>query len=579
MGTSAAAKQPSLEIPGQYTWSFPGSPIKVQLALEMVERLDAELRGPSSGASKQGYLLGSVTGQTTQVLEFKAVRSLEPPSPAEIATGVPTPDAERTVGYYKVTKEAALRLNEDDIGLAESAFSRPYQVFLLIQTTESGPANATFFFWDEGRMCGDFPFLEFPLDAALLAKAEQDRIQTARKKVLQLETAQPAVSGEDGRPGRRRSGLRWVVWAGIGALLTGLCLAVFLALKFPGEVFPGRAFPGRAFLEKMWPGQFPAQRPPVPSGEVTPQIPQLGLQAQRQGGDLKVTWNRDADAIRTASSAVLSILADGQKREINLDLAQVRHGSIMYVPTADQVQMELIVTGPQTTVSESVIVLLPQTGAVQVKPVAPKRASALAYKLPAGAESVPPAAESTAGSTISDTISTLLAGPVDRKVPEPPPLIQPKSQAAPPHTRADSPTRANSGPPQNAAPSQAPAQQNAVAIQATPVPQPASPAPASSAALMPRYSPPEIDKRAPWTFPAALRPLVTKPKVVEVKVFIDEAGRVIKAEPVPSKAWVPQLMTTTAVRTATYYKFKPARRGDQPIPSEMILQFRFSPPQ
>jgi hypothetical protein len=550
MGMPAIAEDPAIKIPTRYTWSFPGAPVKVQLSLGVVERLQAELSKLPTDAPKEGYLLGSAAGRTTDILEFRSIADPERSSPADGAIPLALPEALQTVGYYKVTRETALRLTESDIDLAESVVPWPHQVFLLIQLAEPGPANATFFFWDGGRIRGDFAFLEFPFDAAWLAKAEQDRIQTAcnKKVVPQPELLQPAIPVEDSHP-RPRRGLPRALWSGIAGLVIGLSLIAFLAVS---------VFPRRSLLKQALPETSPAA-----GVDTRPKTLPLGLQAQRQGADLKVTWNGSSDAIRTASSGVLMILAGGEYRQIGLDVEQMRHGSIVYAPTADQIRIELTVHGSQGALSESVIVLLPQ-----MQPGASKRALSVRSSPPTNP--VPPAVDSHALAAVSDVISTLPPVPVNGNVLDaPPPVIQPvRPSVLPPGPTMNSDAKANSGKAPNTGTVQsptAPQSTNTASVQPSPVELP--------------FFPPEIDKASPLTFPADLTALIIKPKIVEIKVAIDVTGRVVKAEAMASKEWVPQLMTVTAVRAARLYRFKPARRGAQPIPSEMILQFRFNPPR
>jgi len=65
---------------------------------------------------------------------------------------------------------------------------------------------------------------------------------------------------------------------------------------------------------------------------------------------------------------------------------------------------------------------------------------------------------------------------------------------------------------------------------------------------------------------------------VEIKVSIDQAGRVVKAEPTPQQELLPQAMVQAAVEAARLCKFKPARIGNQPVPGEMVLKFDFNHP-
>jgi len=64
---------------------------------------------------------------------------------------------------------------------------------------------------------------------------------------------------------------------------------------------------------------------------------------------------------------------------------------------------------------------------------------------------------------------------------------------------------------------------------------------------------------------------------VEVKVLIDEAGRVLKADPVPQRTPVSSSLIGAARNAALLWRFEPAKRGGHPVQSEMILKFRFLP--
>jgi hypothetical protein len=57
--------------PGYYVWSFPGSPIKVHLALEVVKGMQAQLRDGGANAAGSGLLQGGISGQTTVVSGFQ----------------------------------------------------------------------------------------------------------------------------------------------------------------------------------------------------------------------------------------------------------------------------------------------------------------------------------------------------------------------------------------------------------------------------------------------------------------------------------------------------------------------------
>jgi TonB family protein len=99
-------------------------------------------------------------------------------------------------------------------------------------------------------------------------------------------------------------------------------------------------------------------------GNVTPtgsaqDSSQLALKVDRNGADVVITWNRDSDAVKKADHAVLAISDGPQHENVEMDLAQLRTGSIVYTPVTGDVvfRMEVSRAGQPTTGSESVRVL------------------------------------------------------------------------------------------------------------------------------------------------------------------------------------------------------------------------------
>ena len=90
------------------------------------------------------------------------------------------------------------------------------------------------------------------------------------------------------------------------------------------------------------------------------------------------------------------------------------------------------------------------------------------------------------------------------------------------------------------------------------------------------YHPPEPLRRVVPRFTAdALRSVAT-PLTVDVQVHVDAAGKVTQALIVPQRGLNP-FIVERVVGAARQWTFKPARRGDEPIPSEFVLQFRIAP--
>jgi len=62
--------------------------------------------------------------------------------------------------------------------------------------------------------------------------------------------------------------------------------------------------------------------------------------------------------------------------------------------------------------------------------------------------------------------------------------------------------------------------------------------------------------------------------VVEVIVTIDKNGKVMKAQGVPQRN-VSQFLINASVNAALQWRFEPARRDNQPVVSDSVLQFVF----
>jgi len=66
-----------------------------------------------------------------------------------------------------------------------------------------------------------------------------------------------------------------------------------------------------------------------------------------------------------------------------------------------------------------------------------------------------------------------------------------------------------------------------------------------------------------------------QPASVQVRVEIDAAGKVVKVTPVAENPENPRLVEA-ALEAAKAWLFQPARQDGRPVPSEMVLNFRFS---
>ena len=368
-----------MEILEYYNWWFPGCPVRVRLGLRVVERLQRRIQPatPGPAALEEGVLLGSVTSDGVSISDFAPLlRIRESPKAEAISALAKKPGHQMLLGYYRTCQEEDLRLNEDDFALAEAAFGEPYHVFLLIRTTGPSPATATFFFRDCGRMQGEVAFLDFPFDAQLLATAEEPRTKPMPPPEPSLGPIATATAAAVSRPAavsnpatavsapapipvpdRKSAGGARPTRKGLRLAVSSLFAVCFIAALVALGV---------RFLPEVYAR---LRQPPKTLNETT-----LGLRVDVENGNLRVTWNRNAEVIRNAASGTLSIQDGSATREIPLDQTQMRADGVLYSPTTDQVQIQLTVLGSKAA-AELVMAILPKAPRPQAEVPAPAAAS------------------------------------------------------------------------------------------------------------------------------------------------------------------------------------------------------------
>ena len=254
-----------------YAWWFPGSPVRVHLALEVIRRLRERLQLDQK-MTGEGLLFGKVAEAATEVLDFQpaAGRVLE-----AIASLCRDGGQPMLVGYYRIELSDSLRLTGADLELAQACFTKPYEVFLVIQPTGFGPPNASFFFHDKNGKMAEFSLLEFPFDPSLLAGEERERLRRSHKAAATRLAAPELSAPQPTAPGRRSGGRRMVV--------AGLILVGFLSAGWGIST-------NRGALQTWW--SRPSRETPVDPTAVPTLSLATGLRAKRENGDVQITWNR-----------------------------------------------------------------------------------------------------------------------------------------------------------------------------------------------------------------------------------------------------------------------------------------------
>ncbi|MFZ0589398.1 MAG: hypothetical protein WAM39_02830 [Bryobacteraceae bacterium] len=382
-----------------YTWSVPGAPVRVHVSLDVVRGIEDYLghEPPSlSGAiSKSGLLLGRIdVPRETRITGFQLLSITRPVEVEGALAGLKnSSDDLRVVGFFRTHDKDRLCLGPSDLSLAEALFQNPGCVFLLISPSETGPSNAGFFFWDVSGINGDFCFLEFPFDARVLPVSDRsaavkegaEAATSTNSAVAPIEdhscsshlvvdplhfrradTISPNLSihGREPRkiaatesptsltlsspcvlPDRRgvpdtRAPLNIAkaLWGLIRTLLA-FALGAGIAL-----VYSGSGISGLSALAAHGLG-------------AKPESLSLGLRVENQGAWLRISWDRAAPGVQSATQGLLEIKDGSKRREAQLDLHQLADGSVLYRPESGDVALLLKLRGKRGSVSESLRVL------------------------------------------------------------------------------------------------------------------------------------------------------------------------------------------------------------------------------
>jgi hypothetical protein len=355
---------PSLQAaPGYYVWELPEKQVVVHLNLAIIDRLSAEImRGfgavPKRGAEVGGLLLGTIEegGQTiVRVEDFESVACDYKRGPSYLFTaddGAAFDDAcgrsSSAVGYFRSHTREGMSLGPEDIELMESYFPSSSQITLLVKPFATKVSTASFFFREDG-LFQSAPLLEFPFrrreltgEAAPPRRSMLERVprrREGRRETGEITApmeyvseapaidlpAPPAYADSSLSTPRARSGWAWLP-------LSFIFLLLGVALGFQAALTMGPKAAGNG------------------AGDYS-----LGLTVIREGKNLSVKWNREATAVKAAQRGTLEIDDGGRAKQVDMDVAQLRNGSILLENASSTVRFHLIVY-PQEGVSVTQIV-------------------------------------------------------------------------------------------------------------------------------------------------------------------------------------------------------------------------------
>jgi protein TonB len=548
-----------------YVWEDPGDSIMVQITLDVVERLgeavELNLGTGARGVEIGGILLGHAlqgSGRIVQIDDFELVPcqhlrgasyTLAPRDRDGLSAQLARRHIGQVVGFFRSHTRPGLYLDQDDFTIISHYFSDPSQVFLVVRPAADTPAVGGFFFWEEGDINRRAPYRQFPFN--------RDQLVAGDFSIADRLAVVPAIPPSLERTSR------------------------LSAVRFPAPHFPWVAVPviagvvllaGLFVSLKNTPKAAPATTPlPGQSG------PPLRLEAERVDDTLELHWDPNAAAMRKADLGVLWITDGDQRVRRELTQQELAAGSTSYTPTSATVNFELQVltlsdhtnksvewAGAPSPADGTLAQNVPSPEPAQSSPIEPHTAvtqppvgpvDPAAAKLRAKRQT--PRREMT---PVAAPVESARLAPVD--VPPPPALAAP-SEKSPQKLVAVLPPRA-------------------VSLPKVPEPE-VTLEPVHGSAIkrvLHKISslgeneevdgvvlPSPIHKVSP-AIPPNSEP---GESFVDVKVSIDDTGNVSRAQLLSKKndlAWA-------SLNAARQWRFKPARKHDKAVASEIVLHFRF----
>jgi hypothetical protein len=396
-------------LPEGYLWEVPGAAIAVHLESAVIDDLLPEVMRafravPKRGAEVGGLLLGEVepsadpdrptlvrvnsfelvpcvyargpsyllTGEESAAFEQACERlraeasshssdahnafAVRLPSNAHNAFAVRSPSV---VGYFRSHTRPGLSLSPDDLDLLNRHFPNSFDIALLIRPFASEPAQAGFFFREQGAFQEQTP-LVFPFsrleptaetepepEAAPASPPlpERKRYRGGPRRLIPLPDEEelapsPAAAEkplepqfepqnqlEKTTPEPRSRSLGWL-WVPIAFLFLLLGAAAGFEVS---EILRGRV-------------------PMAPPVEFS-----LALHVVPDGDSLGVRWDPAAPGIRNAQSGLLQIQDGDYSQSVDLDSAHLRNGELLYHSSSPSARFQLTVyEGARVSVTETV---------------------------------------------------------------------------------------------------------------------------------------------------------------------------------------------------------------------------------
>jgi len=521
-----------------YLWQVPGKPVSVIVNLGVVDRLGLEVQTgcrslPRRGLEIGGLLLGTTRRSRGSIIveidDFELLESEHAVGPSYLMSG---DDRQRlkermrrraatrgpsVVGFYRSHTRKDFAITVEDVDLMSEYFSDPAMVLLLIHATPNAALRGGFFMWEGRSIRTMTPYQDFPFRRAALMAGGYD---------IQDRASVPIIAEE---PHVVRS-----------PRLTLPSVNMQAARRIP--VFL-RELRHRASLNLQ-----AARRIPAFVRE---------LVHRPYPKHLKLVWFAAGGLI--AGAVAPGILPVGQRPPVRVPTRQsLSRTRTRPLATADRAELIQAVAEPQPAVAVS-----PEAASTTpilniAAPVPqPRRRGArnrVVQRTPFHLAEAP-------------AVSAALAHPEIPALPEPPPLLdQVQIAAAAPPNESDflKPTAPRLSDPFVTVTVDADAGR-----------------PGLLGKIFGRkhkqtgFVPPAVVREPELRVPSQLRERVRGQVPIDVKLYVDRAGKVEYAELLSKGTGRNRDLAELAVFSSRHYEFAPAHEGGDPVPAEVVLRFAF----
>ena len=358
-----------MTIPGFYRWEVPGKSIRI--SLDVVDRLQQDvMRGfgavPRRGAEIGGVLLGSAYDDgSVAVEEYELIPIEYKRGPSYLLSDEDVSafestvdelrkksgDGIRPVGYFRSHTRDGAGLGDEDREMLARYFPEEETIVLLIRPFGTKPSVAGFYFKQHGEFPSGPPPLEFPFRRKDLTPAEEEPAPEPSRVTIPERESSRSSHQEQG--GERRWPVQSTQRSVEDVQQPQTPQQPQNPLEAAGYVDVGPEVKSKARRGWIWvPLSFIFLLLGVVLGfQAALTMNHRGANADAYNilltvtpanGDLQVTWNREAQAIRAASKGVLTIEDGSYTKPTTLGANELQSGSVViYKPLSTHVRFRM----------------------------------------------------------------------------------------------------------------------------------------------------------------------------------------------------------------------------------------------